>query len=70
MAMTYNYPFRICPGRYMADNSVFIGVASILMAFSITPPQNDIGNPIPIKEAFTSGLMSYAPKTSPTEIYS
>jgi hypothetical protein len=54
----------------MADNSVFIAIASILQAFSITPTQDNIGNPIPIKEAFTSGFKSYARSTSPTEIYS
>ena len=42
----------------MADNSVFIAVASILMVFNITPARDGSGNEIPVKAAFTSGFMS------------
>ncbi|KAF8513930.1 cytochrome P450 [Hysterangium stoloniferum] len=56
---TFGFGRRICPGRYMADNSVFIAIALILKAFTITPAEDTNGNPIPIKEAFTSGFMSH-----------
>ncbi|KAF8509759.1 cytochrome P450 [Hysterangium stoloniferum] len=55
----FGFGRRICPGRYMADNSVFIAIASILKAFSISPAEDINGNPIPIKEAFTSGFTSH-----------
>ncbi|KAF8576736.1 cytochrome P450 [Ramaria rubella] len=55
----FGFGRRICPGRYMADNSVFIAVASVLKAFNITPARDVDGNEIPVKAAFTSGFMSH-----------
>lgn len=42
----------------MADNSVFIAIASILKVFNITPAKDESGKTIPVKEAFTSGFLS------------
>ena len=49
---------RICPGRYMADNSVFIAIAFILKVFDIIPARDSDGKEIPVIPAFTSGFMS------------
>ncbi|KAI1169767.1 putative O-methylsterigmatocystin oxidoreductase [Nemania sp. FL0916] len=35
---------RICPGIYLADNSLFIALAKILWAFEIRPPLDGAGN--------------------------
>ena len=52
------HPDSICPGRYMADNSIFIAIAFILKVFSITPAKDGNGNEIPVNVAFTSGMIS------------
>jgi cytochrome P450 len=49
---------RICPGRYLADNSIYIAVASILSAFDITSSRDDKGKEIPVRAAFRSGFFS------------
>ncbi|KAF8507774.1 cytochrome P450 [Gautieria morchelliformis] len=56
----FGYGRRICPGRHLADNSVFIAVASILKVFDITPARDSsTGEEIPVSKAFTSGFFSY-----------
>ncbi|KAF8516538.1 putative CyP450 monooxygenase [Hysterangium stoloniferum] len=46
---------RVCPGRRMAEDSLFIVVASILHIFSISPS----GPNMPSLDAFTPGLISH-----------
>ena len=48
---------RICPGRYLADQSLFAIVASVLAAFSITLPLDEQGNPVSLKVEMNSGLI-------------
>ena len=52
---------RLCPGRYLADNSVFSAIASILKVFNITPALDNNGKEISVDSTFTSGFMSYVP---------
>ncbi|KAF8510113.1 cytochrome P450 [Hysterangium stoloniferum] len=56
---SFGFGRRICPGRHLAENTIFIIIVSLLKAFRITPKKDMNGNPIPIKEAFTSGLLSH-----------
>ncbi|KAF9489452.1 cytochrome P450 [Pleurotus eryngii] len=57
-----NYAFgfgrRICPGKQLAEHSVFIVIASILAAFRISPETDSSGKPIPYDARFSSGLIS------------
>ncbi|KIJ26629.1 hypothetical protein M422DRAFT_236437 [Sphaerobolus stellatus SS14] len=39
----FGYGRRICPGRYMGENSVFLAVASILQCFDISGPRDESG---------------------------
>ncbi|EIN08744.1 cytochrome P450 [Punctularia strigosozonata HHB-11173 SS5] len=41
---------RICPGRYMANNTLFVTIASILACFDISPALDEAGKPIPVQE--------------------
>jgi len=50
---------RICPGRYMAENSLFITITSILQVFEISPATDGSGREIPVKSEFTSGFTLY-----------
>ncbi|KAF4597560.1 hypothetical protein EYR40_008022 [Pleurotus pulmonarius] len=56
----YSFGFgrRICPGKHLAENSVFLFVASILAAFEISAETDLEGNPIPLVADFSSGVVS------------
>ena len=49
---------RICAGRYFADNSVYMAIASILSVFDIAPSRDSTGQVIPVEAAFQSGFLS------------
>ncbi|KAJ8503632.1 hypothetical protein ONZ45_g10684 [Pleurotus djamor] len=49
----FGFGKRVCPGKALGENSVFIAIASILWAFKISPPDNGILNP-----RFTHKLIS------------
>ena len=52
-------PLRICPGRYFAEASFFILVASILHVFDILPPVDQHGAPKKLKHSMMStGVVS------------
>ncbi|KAI8994150.1 cytochrome P450 [Trametes punicea] len=49
----------ICPGRYFADDMLFLSIASILHVFNIEPPRHEDGKPISIEYRPTDGVLSY-----------
>ncbi|KAM5536769.1 hypothetical protein V8D89_009487 [Ganoderma adspersum] len=49
----------ICPGRYFAEDMVFINVACVLHVFDITPPVGEDGRPIKIEHVLSDTLVSY-----------
>ncbi|KAF8168805.1 cytochrome P450 [Mycena galopus ATCC 62051] len=50
----FGYGRRICPGRGMALEAIWMIVASILAVFEISPALDENGDPIPVKGKFTS----------------
>lgn len=48
---------RVCPGRHLADASLFLACASILHAFNITPPLDENGHPVKLEAKVTTGLV-------------
>jgi len=48
---------RFCPGRFMADNSIFIVVTHILAIFNVSLPQDDHGNDITVEVSVTPDLI-------------
>ncbi|TFK33836.1 hypothetical protein BDQ12DRAFT_614639, partial [Crucibulum laeve] len=50
---------RICPGRHLADASLWIAIASMLATFSISKTIGEDGQPITPNIAFSSGLTSH-----------
>ncbi|KAJ7359897.1 cytochrome P450 [Mycena albidolilacea] len=55
------FPFgfgrRICPGRYLAQNSIDLNVMNLLWAFNLKPDIDTNGNPIPVDTfAYRKGL--------------
>ncbi|TBU34090.1 cytochrome P450 [Dichomitus squalens] len=58
-SFVFGFGRRICPGRYFAENGLFINVASVLHVFDISPPVDDQGNVIDIVPQVTDGLLCY-----------
>ncbi|KAF4596304.1 hypothetical protein EYR40_008011 [Pleurotus pulmonarius] len=58
---TYAFGFgrRVCPGRYLADNSVFIMVATLLAAFDISPEIDSNRISKPLRPQFSTGLVRF-----------
>ncbi|KAK1855946.1 cytochrome p450 oxidoreductase [Colletotrichum chrysophilum] len=54
---TFGYGRRICPGRFLADESLFITVARLLATFDIKKAVDESGNEITPKIQTTSGLI-------------
>ncbi|KAL5478382.1 hypothetical protein ACEPAI_2566 [Sanghuangporus weigelae] len=57
--MAFGFGRRICPGRFFAENSIFIGVASILAAFSIEKAVDERGVPITPTEDYLSSIVRH-----------
>jgi hypothetical protein len=49
---------RVCPGRYLGDNSLYAAVSNVLAVYNIKPPVDDAGNDIPLEANTTSGFLS------------
>ncbi|KAI0742050.1 CyP450 monooxygenase [Daedaleopsis nitida] len=54
----FGFGRRICPGRHLADASLFMMCASILHIFSITPAKGEDGKPISLEAKFTTHLIT------------
>lgn len=50
---------RVCPGRHLAENSLFSLVSSILATFNITKKLDEHGNELPLKYEFSKGLIRW-----------
>ena len=46
--VTYGFGRRICVGRHVANNSLFIDIAIMLWAMNIERMSDDKGNPVPL----------------------
>ncbi|KIJ40678.1 hypothetical protein M422DRAFT_256372 [Sphaerobolus stellatus SS14] len=68
----FGYGRRICPGRHMAENSLFIQIASMLQVFEISGPRDAIGKKRPLEYTFSSGVLSvqsYRALSQPESLY-
>ncbi|KAH9478005.1 Cytochrome P450 monooxygenase COX2 [Psilocybe cubensis] len=54
----FGFGRRICPGRHLSDNSLYLIVASTLAVYDIKPAIDEFGNPIKLEAKFTSGFIS------------
>ncbi|RPD77557.1 cytochrome P450 [Lentinus tigrinus ALCF2SS1-7] len=50
---------RICPGRYFADTTMFLLIASVLHLFDISPRLDDHGRPILTEARPVTGVISH-----------
>ncbi|KAI0047423.1 cytochrome P450 [Auriscalpium vulgare] len=58
--MSFGFGRRICPGRYFAEDSIWLALASILQVFQISKLVDATGRPIDTHVTWTSGLVSNA----------
>ncbi|KAI0763838.1 CyP450 monooxygenase [Trametes elegans] len=58
----FGYGRRICPGRYLADSSLFLTCACILHAFNIAPPLDENGRPVKLEAKMTTNTIISHPK--------
>ncbi|KAJ7123133.1 cytochrome P450 [Mycena epipterygia] len=64
----FGFGRRICPGRYMSDNNIYLIVASVLSRFDILPSVDDVtGLPLKYEVQSTNGLFTY-PRTFKCQI--
>lgn len=54
----FGYGRRICPGRYVADNALFITIAQSLAVFNITKPVSEKGDIMEPEIDFDPGMVS------------
>ncbi|KAI0062677.1 cytochrome P450 [Artomyces pyxidatus] len=55
----FGFGKRICPGRHLAENTLFIVAASFLATYSIGKAKDKQGNEIPVGREYTGGLISF-----------
>ncbi|GJJ13527.1 hypothetical protein Clacol_007781 [Clathrus columnatus] len=46
----FGFGRRMCPGRFFAENTMFLFAASIFKVFRLTPMKDEYGNDIPLSE--------------------
>lgn len=51
--------YRVCPGRFFAENALFLFIASFLHILKVAPPLDEQGNPIQLQAKMTNGGLSY-----------
>lgn len=56
--LVFGFGRRICPGRFLADNTVYLSVAQSLAVFNITTAVED-GKEVDIKPEFHAGVISH-----------
>ncbi|PSR73371.1 hypothetical protein PHLCEN_2v10663 [Hermanssonia centrifuga] len=57
--IAFGFGRRICAGRHLANDILFLFMASILYAFNIEPASDANGNSVPVEPQPTSGQILY-----------
>jgi len=57
--LTFGFGRRTCPGRYVADTTVWATVVSVLATLNIAKAKDETGKEIGIDLAFTDGVVSF-----------
>ncbi|KAI0030105.1 cytochrome P450 [Vararia minispora EC-137] len=53
----FGYGRRICPGRYLAQLSIWLATVSLLSCFEASHAKDDLGENIPVSADYTDGLI-------------
>jgi len=57
-SMAFGFGRRICPGRHLSDNSLYLIVSCLLAVYDIEPPVDNQNAVIQLKPEFTNGILS------------
>ncbi|OQE21680.1 hypothetical protein PENSTE_c011G00749 [Penicillium steckii] len=57
--VSFGFGRRICPGRLIADASLYLTIANTLAVFDIRKPIGDDGKEVELPEDFTPGIISH-----------
>jgi len=55
----FGFGRRVCAGRYMADNTVWLAIASVLATLDLRKVKDDAGNEVDIPGKFTSAFFRH-----------
>ncbi|KAI0812779.1 cytochrome P450, partial [Irpex lacteus] len=55
----FGFGRRVCPGRYLAENSMYILIASLVYLFDFNVPRDAAGKEVPINPTWKASLTSY-----------
>lgn len=55
----FGFGRRICPGQYLANQTLWVTMVSVLATMRIDKAKDRLGNPIEVIPEFTSGLSTY-----------
>ena len=55
----FGFGRRVCPGRFLAEDSTWISMATILSTLNIKPVIGEDGRPIIPKVEYDQGLVAY-----------
>lgn len=53
----FGFGRRICPGRFIAEQSLYAAVVAVLATCDISAPVDSAGNPAYPQESFTTGMV-------------
>ncbi|KAF9533208.1 cytochrome P450 [Crepidotus variabilis] len=56
---TFGFGRRVCPGRHLASNTIWLTIATVLALFNMGKKMDADGNEIPVEADFTTGLMTH-----------
>ncbi|KAJ7459915.1 cytochrome P450 [Mycena latifolia] len=57
--LAFGFGRRVCPGRHLADATVWATIASVLATFTIGKAKDAAGNEIDIKPVYSDGFVSH-----------
>ncbi|KAF5385581.1 hypothetical protein D9757_006773 [Collybiopsis confluens] len=55
----FGFGRRVCPGRYMADNTVWLTIASVLATLNLGKAKDEAGSEIEVSEEFTNAFFCH-----------
>ncbi|KAG6271198.1 hypothetical protein E4U47_003144 [Claviceps purpurea] len=55
----FGYGRRRCPGRYLADDTLFLTISRIIATMNVTAKLDEQGRPVNLKKQASPGLMSH-----------
>ncbi|KAF9533206.1 cytochrome P450 [Crepidotus variabilis] len=58
MLYTFGFGRRVCPGRHLASNTIWLTIATVLAVFKLGKKKDADGQDIPIEADFTTGMMT------------